>query len=102
MPGIQGCSSEAIITDDFLAFSNIANERLRREKQFVPKVGMVPMVSYNEESGENCAFHAIKGILAHPCLNGYTFMDENDARFLSDLFLYNRNTQHDNNVFKYR
>lgn len=39
----SGYRSEAIITDDFLAFSNIANERLRMEKQFIPKVGMVPI-----------------------------------------------------------
>lgn len=57
--GIQVCRSEAIITDDFLAFSNIANERLGMKKQFIPEVGMVPMISYNGESIRNFAFRAI-------------------------------------------
>lgn len=55
----SGMQIKAIITANFLAFSNMANERLRMEKLFVPKVGMVPVVSYNEESIGNFAFQAM-------------------------------------------
>lgn len=71
------------------------------EKQFIPKVGMVPVGSYHEASVGKFAFHTIYCLLAYPFANGHAFMDENDARSFPDLFLYNINTQHDNHVFKY-
>jgi len=59
------------------------------------------MWSYYEESVGKFTFHMIYCILAYPCVKGYAFIDEKDARFFPDLFLYNINTQQDNHVFKY-
>lgn len=74
---------------------------IKNGEAIFPKVGMVHIGSYHEESVGKFAFHTMYCIFSYPHVNGYALMDENDARFFADLFLYNINTQRDNHVFKY-